>query len=74
MLFMTLVGLAPGVFVAAHFCALIRYDMLAGNVRRFREDLAVMVRSEEDRDRCRQLLANVEFGTLGGLVAVRWSV
>jgi uncharacterized protein YjbI with pentapeptide repeats len=54
-------GLAPAVFVAAHFYTLIRYDMLAGNVRRFREDLAVMVRSEADRDRCRQLLANVEF-------------
>ena len=47
-------GLAPAIFVAAHFYTLIRYDMLAGNVRRFRDDLAVMVRSEEDRDRCRQ--------------------
>jgi hypothetical protein len=54
-------GLAPAIFVAAHFYTLIRYDMLAGNVRRFRDDLAVMVRSEDDRDRCRQLLANVEF-------------
>jgi uncharacterized protein YjbI with pentapeptide repeats len=54
-------GLAPAVFVAAHFYTLIRYDMLAGNLRRFRDDLAVMVRSDEDRDRCRQLLANVEF-------------
>ena len=36
-------GLAPAVFVAAHFYTLIRYDMLAGNVRQFREDLAVMV-------------------------------
>ena len=40
-------GLAPAVFVAAHFYTLIRYDMLAGNVRRFRDDLAVMVRSED---------------------------
>jgi uncharacterized protein YjbI with pentapeptide repeats len=54
-------GLAPAVFVAAHFYTLIRYDMLTGNLRRFRADLALMVRSEEDRDRCRQLLANVEF-------------
>jgi uncharacterized protein YjbI with pentapeptide repeats len=54
-------GLAPAVFVAAHFYTLIRYDMLAGNVRRFRDDLAVMVGLEEDRGRCRQLLANVEF-------------
>jgi len=54
-------GLAPGVFVAAHFYTLIRYDMLAGNMRRFVGDLAVMVPKEADRDRCRQLLANVEF-------------
>ncbi len=35
-------GLAPAVFVAAHFYTLIRYDMLAENVRQFREDLAAM--------------------------------
>ena len=38
-----------------------RYDMLAENVRQFREDLAVIVLLEADRRRCRQLLANVEF-------------
>lgn len=54
-------GLAPAVFVAAHFYTLIRYDMLAANIRRFVEDLAAMVPIEADRDRCRQLLANVEF-------------
>ena len=54
-------GLTPAVFVAAHFYTLIPYNMLAGNLRRFREDLAVMVAPEVDRDRCRQLLANVEF-------------
>ena len=54
-------GLAPAVFVAVHFYTLIRYDMLASNMRRFVEDLAVMVPIEADRDRCRQLLANVEF-------------
>jgi uncharacterized protein YjbI with pentapeptide repeats len=54
-------GLAPAVFVAVHFYTLIRYDMLAGNIRRFVGDLAVMVPKEADRDRCRQLLANVEF-------------
>jgi uncharacterized protein YjbI with pentapeptide repeats len=54
-------GLAPAVFVAVHFYTLIRYDMLASNMRRFVEDLAVTVRREADRDRCRQLLANVEF-------------
>jgi uncharacterized protein YjbI with pentapeptide repeats len=54
-------GLAPLVFVAVHFYTLIRYDMLAGNIRRFVKDLATMVPIEADRDRCRQLLANVEF-------------
>src|SRR3954468_15226039 len=54
-------GLAPAVFVAAHFYTLIRYDLLAGNLRRFREDLPAMVPLEVDQDRCRQLLANVEF-------------
>jgi hypothetical protein len=54
-------GLAPAVFVAAHFYTLIRYDMLAENVRQFREDLAATNMPEADRRRCRQLLANVEF-------------
>src|SRR6516225_9940343 len=35
-------GLAPAVFVAAHFYTLIRYDMLTENVRQFREDLTQM--------------------------------
>src|ERR1700759_4208495 len=39
-------GLPPTVFVAAHFYTLIRYDMLAENVRQFREDLAVMMMPE----------------------------
>jgi hypothetical protein len=54
-------GLAPAVFVAAHFYTLIRYDMLAENVRQFREDMAAIAMSEADRRRCRQLLANMEF-------------
>jgi uncharacterized protein YjbI with pentapeptide repeats len=54
-------GLAPAVFLAAHLYTLIRYDMLAGNVRRFMVDLPAMVPVEADRERCRQLLANVEF-------------
>jgi hypothetical protein len=54
-------GLAPAVFVAVHFYTLIRYDMLAGNIQRFNRDLAAMVPIDADRDRCRQLLANVEF-------------
>jgi hypothetical protein len=45
-------GLAPVVFVAAHFYTLIRYDMLAANVRQLRDDLAVMVTPEADRERC----------------------
>src|SRR5215467_16349116 len=35
--------------------------MLAGNIREFVGDLSPMVPIEADRDRCRQLLANVEF-------------
>jgi hypothetical protein len=54
-------GLAPAVFLATHLYTLLRYDMLAGNVRRFRVDLPAMVLLETDQERCRQLLANVEF-------------
>jgi len=64
-------GLAPAVFVAVHFYTLIRYDMLAGNIRRFVGDLAVMVPKEADRDRCRRLLANVEF--VNALAMPKWS-
>jgi len=54
-------GLAPAVFVAAHLYTLIRYDMLAGNLRRFNAELAATVPVAADRERCRQLLANIEF-------------
>lgn len=54
-------GLAPAVFLAAHLYMLIRYDMLGGNVRQLLADLPVTVPLEADRERCRQLLANVEF-------------
>ncbi len=54
-------GLAAAVFVATHCYALIRYDMLAGNVRRFRGDLEAMVTPGADRDRCRQLPTQCEF-------------
>jgi hypothetical protein len=64
-------GLAPAVFVAVHFYTLIRYDMLVGNLRRFVGDLAVTVPNEADRDRCRQLLANVEF--VNALAMPKWS-
>lgn len=75
-------GLAPAVFLAAHLYTLIRYDMLAANVRRFLADLPVMVKLEADRERCRQLLANVEFvqamvmppGSHGASPVFRWAV
>lgn len=54
-------GIAPAVFLALHLYTLMRYDMLAANIRRFRDDLAATVAVEADRERCRQLLANVEF-------------
>jgi hypothetical protein len=54
-------AMMPILFVALHVFTLIRYDMLAANVRQFSADLATMVPVEADRERCRQLLANVEF-------------
>lgn len=54
-------GFMPAIFVAVHIYTLIRYDLLAANVRRFVVDLPKMVLLEEDQDRCRHLLANVEF-------------
>jgi len=64
-------GLAPTVFVAVHFYTLIRYDMLAGNIRQFVTDLSAMVPIEAARNRCRQLLANVEF--VNSLAMPKWS-
>jgi cell division protein FtsB len=57
----------PILFVALHVFTLIRYDMLAANVRQLSADLAPMVPFEADREQCRQLLANVEF--IQGLTA-----
>jgi uncharacterized protein YjbI with pentapeptide repeats len=54
-------GLAPTVFVAVHFYTLIRFDMLRGNLRHFKAELEASVPLAVDRERCRQLLANVEF-------------
>ncbi|MGY3420315.1 hypothetical protein ACVWZW_000790 [Bradyrhizobium sp. F1.13.4] len=56
-------AIAPLVFVFLHVYTLVRYDMLAANVRQFRYELQDSVRTESDRERCRQLLANVEFVT-----------
>ncbi len=54
-------AIAPLVFVFLHIYALVRYDMLAANVRHFVQELRDTVTPEADRERCRQLLANVEF-------------
>src|SRR5215475_13876837 len=40
-------GLAPAVFVAAHLYTLMRYDMLAGTLRRFVVDLSKLVPKAE---------------------------
>jgi uncharacterized protein YjbI with pentapeptide repeats len=54
-------AIAPFVFVFLHIYTLVRYDMLAANVRQFLAELQRTVPWEVDRERCRQLLANVEF-------------
>jgi uncharacterized protein YjbI with pentapeptide repeats len=54
-------AIAPMVFVFLHIYTLVRYDLLAANVRQFQSELHNTVRLEADRERCRQLLANVEF-------------
>src|SRR6202012_2611438 len=53
-------AIAPLVFVFLHVYALTRYDMLATNVRYFLGELDATVAQQDDRERCRQLLANVE--------------
>src|SRR5215469_11201658 len=53
-------AIAPFVFVFLHIYTLARYDMLAANVRQFLADLQRAVWWEADRERCRQLLANIE--------------
>jgi hypothetical protein len=54
-------AIAPFVFVFLHIYTLARYDMLAANVSQFLDELPRTVPLESDRERCRQLLANVEF-------------
>jgi uncharacterized protein YjbI with pentapeptide repeats len=54
-------AIAPFVFVFLHIYTLARYDMLAANVRQFLAELAQWVPLGTNRERCRQLLANVEF-------------
>ena len=53
--------LMPALFVALHVFTLTRYDMLAANLRQFNMDLQAMVPFSWNQERCRQLLANVEF-------------
>jgi hypothetical protein len=53
-------AVAPLIFLFLHIHTLIRYDMLAANLRQFERELTAIPR-EEDRERCRHLLANVEF-------------
>ena len=52
-------AVAPLIFVFLHIHTLIRYDMLSANLRQFDRELAGI--ADEDRERCRHLLANVEF-------------
>jgi len=54
-------AIAPMVFVFLHIYALVRYDMLAGNLRQFRKEVRESVPLESHRERCRQLLVNTEF-------------
>jgi Pentapeptide repeats (8 copies) len=54
-------AIAPFVFLFLHIYTLVRYDMLAANIRQFQVELQGTVPLEVDRERCRQLLANVEF-------------
>jgi uncharacterized protein YjbI with pentapeptide repeats len=54
-------AIAPLVFVFLHIYTLARYDMLTANVRQFLGELHRTVLCKADRERCRQLLANVEF-------------
>jgi uncharacterized protein YjbI with pentapeptide repeats len=62
-------AIAPLVFVFLHVYTLARYDMLASNVRQFIGEMQKSLVWEVDRERCRQLLANVEF--VQALVAPR---
>ena len=54
-------AVAPVVFVVLHLFTLIRYDLLASDLRQLSADLRAMVEQDGDRERCPYLLANVEF-------------
>lgn len=53
-------AVAPIIFVFLHLHTLIRYDMLAANLKQFDDELG-SVTGEQNQERCRHLLANVEF-------------
>lgn len=53
-------GIAPAVFLFLHVYTLIRYDMLAVNLRQFCTELS-SVPEQSDQERYQQLLTNVEF-------------
>jgi hypothetical protein len=57
----TPVALAPTIFLFLHVHTLIRFDMLAANLRLLTAELARAVPLAADRERIRALLANVEF-------------
>ena len=52
-------AIAPVVFLFLHIYTLIRYDMLAINLGQFQTEASSL--RKDDQERCRQLLANVEF-------------
>jgi len=54
-------ALAPVIFLFLHVHTLIRFDMLAANLRLLTAELARAVPLAVDRERTRALLANVEF-------------
>jgi hypothetical protein len=54
-------AIAPFVFVFLHIYTLARYDMLSTNVRQFLAELTQTVPLGTNRERCRQVLANIEF-------------
>jgi uncharacterized protein YjbI with pentapeptide repeats len=54
-------AIAPLVFVLLHIYTLSRYHMLGANLQHFLAELQSSVHKPSDQERCRQLLANVEY-------------
>jgi uncharacterized protein YjbI with pentapeptide repeats len=53
--------IAPIVFLFLHLYTLVRYDLLGANLEQFRRDLDEFLPQPVAQERCRQLLANIEF-------------